>query len=265
MTPPPLDESPRISPWLLRAFTGYSRRYLRRHFHGMRVLSRPDISSCEGRPLVIYTNHSSWWDPLVGLILKDRFFPHRPLYSPIDSEALKKYGLFRRLGFFGVERGTRRGAAAFLGETRRLLDDPRSVIAVTPQGRFADVRERPAGFEAGLGHLARRHPQAIFMAVAVEYVFWDERLPEVLSTFGPPRTGAGLSHDSSSPRDVTVYMERELESLQDTLSQAARTRDVARFESVLDGGVGQGGVYDLWRSLKARLKGETFNPEHARS
>ena len=62
----------------------------------------------------------------------------------------------------------------------------RHLLAVTPQGRFADVRERPVHFEAGLGHLAARVQRALFVPFAVEYVFWEERLPEILVRFGEP-------------------------------------------------------------------------------
>ena len=54
-----------------------------------------------GLPLVLYTNHASWWDPLVGLIVKAEFFPDRTLFTPIDATMLERYKMFAKLGFFG--------------------------------------------------------------------------------------------------------------------------------------------------------------------
>ena len=46
---------PRISPLLLRWFSWYSRGYLRRHFHSLRISRAGLPPSTKGRPLVIYT------------------------------------------------------------------------------------------------------------------------------------------------------------------------------------------------------------------
>jgi hypothetical protein len=55
---------------------------------------------------------------------------------------------------------------------------------------------------------------------------------------------------------------RRLEITQDTLALAARRRDQAAFELLLSGSAGVGGIYDVWRSLRARLRGEKFRREH---
>src|SRR5436189_6192376 len=54
--------SPIISPPLHRVFTWYSRRYLRRHFHSLRVSRASALPVKTDQPLVIYSNHASWWD-----------------------------------------------------------------------------------------------------------------------------------------------------------------------------------------------------------
>ena len=179
-------ELPSISLLLLRWFTWYSRGYLRRHFHSLRVSRAGLPPETSGLPLVLFTNHASWWDPLVGLVLKTHFFADRALFAPIDAAMLTRYGMFRKLGFFGVEQCSRRGAVEFLRMSETILQSSNHLLAVTPQGRFADVRERPIRFKAGLGHLATRVERALFLPMATELVFWEERLPEVLVRFGEP-------------------------------------------------------------------------------
>ncbi|HRI14672.1 MAG TPA: lysophospholipid acyltransferase family protein [Verrucomicrobiota bacterium] len=177
---------PRISRPLLRWFTWYSRRYIRNHFHSLRV-SRAGLPLRADRlPLVIYSNHASWWDALVGLVLKVEFFPDRAAFAPMDAAMLERYRFFRRLGFFGVEQRTRRSAVQFLRTAEAVLESPQGALFITPQSRFADVRERPLRFESGLGHLAARVRRALFVPAAIEYVFWEERLPEILVRFGEP-------------------------------------------------------------------------------
>jgi 1-acyl-sn-glycerol-3-phosphate acyltransferase len=253
---------PRISPLLLRWFTWYCRGYLRRHFHSLRVSRAGLPRDTRGLPLVIYTNHASWWDPLVGLVIKDSFFSDRTLFTPIDAAMLARYRMFAKLGFFGVEQHGCRGAVQFLRTSEAILQSPQHLLAVTPQSRFADVRERPVRFQAGLGHLAKRVERAVFLPMVSEFVFWEERLPEILVRFGEAveirrEQASAFTHDY-----WTDLFEQKLEATQDALSVEAQRRNASEFKTLLLGGAGQGGVYDFWRAFKARLRGQHFNKEH---
>jgi len=253
---------PRISKPLLHWFSWYSRRYVRRHFHSLRVLRDGLPFSAAGLPLVIYSNHASWWDALVGLVLKNEFLSGRTAFAPIADEMLQKYKMFARLGFFGVEQGTQRGALKFLRTAETILRDPDSLLVITPQGRFTDVRERPLHFEAGLGRLATRVERAVFLPMATEFVFWEERLPEILVRFGEPvevRAEHGAAFDAKYWKSL---FEQKLEATQDALAAAAQRRDPVEFQIVLRGGAGQGGIYDWWRATKARIRGQHFRKEH---
>jgi len=253
---------PAISPLLLRWFTWYCRGYLRRHFHSLRISINGLPPDATGYPVVVYTNHASWWDPLVGLVIKDACFPQRNLYAPIDAKMLQRYRMFAKLGFFGVEQHNRRGAVQFLRTSEAILESPQHLLAVTAQSRFADVRERPARFQAGLGHLAMRVERAVFFPMATEFVFWEERLPETLVRFGEP-VEVRREHAAAFTHDYwTGLFEQKLEATQDALALEAQRRNASEFKTLLLGGAGQGGIYDLWRALEARLRGESFTREH---
>lgn len=259
----PGAKAPETSPALLGWFRRYAERYLARHFHAIR-LARSGFDPAElplHRPLVVYLNHPAWWDPLLGLALAFERFGGRRHYAPIDATALARYRLLGRLGFFPVELGTRRGAAGFLATSRAILEDPDAAIWMTPGGRFADPRERPVQLQSGLGHLAAKVPAAIFLPLAVEYPFWEERTPEALARFGKP---LDASEARLGPGDWTVLLAERLEATQDDLAADAIARDPARFEIVARGKAGVGGAYDAWRRLTARLRGEKFDPRHGR-
>ena len=259
---PPAKALPRISTPLLRWFTWYSRGYLRRHFHSLRVSLAGLPPETRGLPLLLYSNHASWWDPLVCLVVKDEFFPDRSAFAPIDAAMLERYKMFGRMGFFGVEQSSRRGAVQFLRTAESILQSPATVLIVTPQSRFADVRERPVQFEPGLGHLAARIDQALFVPVVAEYVFWEERLPEILVRFGEPVEVHRRHNAAFEANYWTTLFEQKLAETQDALALEAQRRSPADFRIVLQGGAGQGGIYDWWRRLKAQLCGETFRKEH---
>ncbi len=251
----------RPSPLFLRAFTWHARRSIAKRFHTLRVSKRGWPFVPTAQPVVAFTNHASWWDPLTGLALKAELFPGRTLFAPMDQAMLSRYGIFKKLGFFGVEQHTRRGAAQFLRQADEILREPNSLLAVTPQARFADVRERPARFAGGLGHLATRVNSAVFLPAAIEYVFWEESCAEILVQFGPPINVVAVDPGKTAD-EWTHLFESALAGVQDTLAGQARRRNPADFQVILGGSAGQGGVYDAWQALKAFSRGAAFSRKH---
>ena len=141
------------------------------------------------RPVIIYSNHPSWWDPVLYMLLCGALFPDRAGYGPMEARALGKYGLLERMGVFGIEVDSPRGAARFLSTSLRVLSDPRSSLWITAEGAFTDHRVRPVRLRPGLAHLARRVPGVTILPLALEYTFWNESRPEALVRFGPPIEG----------------------------------------------------------------------------
>ncbi len=250
---------PSVSAPVMNLFAAYTRRYVRKHFHSLRILERGLPPRDCARPLVIYLNHASWWDPLVCLLLSREFFADRTSFAPIDAPMLERYGFFRRLGFFGVEQDTR-GALTFLHTAHALLASSQHAVWLTPQGRFIDVRERPLRLKDGLGALAAREPSAAFIPLAIEFAFWTESRPEILVSFGEPIVpGDG---PASSAGEWTRTFTGALEATQDELAARSCRRDASEWRTLNRGQSGVGGLYDTWRWLRARLRGEKFSPEH---
>jgi 1-acyl-sn-glycerol-3-phosphate acyltransferase len=254
------DALPTFSPRIYRGFLVYLRRYLRRHFNAVRLAGPLPLAPGDPRSCVVYSNHPSWWDPLMFMILSDGVFPGRAGYGPMDAAALERHRFFKRLGMFGVDPDSRRGAAAFLRNGLAVLERPRSNLWVTAEGQFRDARQRPIRLKPGLAHLALRARGVLLVPLALEYTFWNERHPEALLRFGEP-----IGVDAEPEADLeswTRRLEQGLESTMDLLSRDARSRDPQRFESLLSGNAGVGGVYDAWRRLRARFRGETFRAAH---
>lgn len=248
----------RFSPRAFAGFAWYARRYLARHFDAVRIGRGAPALDLTGRPVVVAANHPSWWDPMLFLFLHDQWFPGRPSYGPMDAAALEKYRLFESLGAYGVERGTLRGAARFLEVTRALLDRPESVVWITAQGEFEDPRDRPVRLRRGLAHAVAGRPGVAVVPLALEYPFWDERAPQALG-----RTGTTLSWSPGErPQAFARRVEVELESTMDRLALDARSRDPQRFDTLLLGRSGVGGVYDRIRAFRAILRGRRFDPSH---
>ena len=241
-------------------------RFFGRHMRAVRVphwgmppasLAAPDA----GMPLIILANHPSWWDGVAFMLLSRRLFPGRRMFIPMEAAALDRYPFMKRLGVFGVEMGSARGAVAFVRTAQGVLADPNHMIWMNVPGRFADPRERPLPVAPGVARLAEMAPEAMVIPLALEYPFWTERAAEMLAAFGPPVPAADLLTLDREAR--TARIGAMIEATMDRLAEDAIARDPARCITVVQGQEGMGGVWHGWRRLRAALRGERFDPRHA--
>jgi 1-acyl-sn-glycerol-3-phosphate acyltransferase len=233
-------------------------RGLRASFHAARMKGAAP-AELSAPKLVIYANHPSWWDGVAYAVIARRLMPGRAVYAPIDAVMLERYGFMRRMGAFGVDQTSARGAADFLNLSRAALARG-AALMIAAQGRFSDTRERPLRLRPGLAHLADSEPELCFLPLALDYAFWDEKRPEMLFAFGPPLFASELI--ALRPRERLPRLEQRLTETLDDLCAAAMTRDARLFETFVAGAGGIDPVYDAWRRLKAALRGEAFRPEH---
>jgi 1-acyl-sn-glycerol-3-phosphate acyltransferase len=242
-------------------FMAYVRWFFRRHFHALRLLAgtHPEI---RGKSVVIYTNHPGWWDPLIFLLVAERLYPDRLNYGPIDSAALGKYRFLESIGFLGIEPGTWRGSKKFLRYARASQRRDDTIFWITAAGSFVDTRVRPVPIRPGVAHVASGG-SGLLVPMAMEYPYWNERLPEAVVAFGEP-----IDLSTAPARTTNQWHEHLCEALtstQDRLAAAAMRRDPQSFETLAIGREGVGTVYDTIRWASARLRGRAFDPSHSGS
>ena len=252
---------PQVSDNLVYWFDWYLQRYFPKHFHAFAV-SNTEIAATipQESPLIVYINHASWWDPLVALVLARRFFPEHSLYAPIDADALKKYPFMQRLGFFPVQQDSLHGAGQFLKTARTILHLPGSSIWLTPEGQFADPRSRDLAFQPGLAHLASKLDRGVLLPVAVEYPFWEERLPEVLVRFGEP---IDVTKQPNIDKEAwQKILEQGLRDAQVDLESDSLARRSEAFEVLISGRTGVFWLYDAMRHVRSWFTGQRVDRTH---
>ena len=255
----PLEQDvPPISGFTLRLFTRIVRRYFRSHFRSVMAQHADRLAAAPG-PLIVYANHSSWWDPMMSILLAQTLLPGCKHYAPMDADALARYPILRKVGIFPVEMTTARGAAQFLRTGCAILREG-GVLWITPQGRFADPRAWPLAFKPGLAALALRVPEATILPLAIEYTFWDERLPEALLHVAEAVT----LETGSTTESATKQLETALAAAMLSLQKASIARDPHAFEPLLQGKRGTGGFYGLGRRLRAFFGRKPLQLDHTR-
>lgn len=260
---------PVVSTALQSGFHAFLRPYLRRHFDCIGVhrdsslFPESDLNAAGftgAGPLLLYTNHPAWWDPLIAHFLNRQLFAPRQFYAPIDAAALQQYRVFGKLGFFGVELGTTSGAAEFLRTSMAILESPHTALWITPEGRFADPRDHAAPLMPGLAHLCTKLTAGAVIPLALEYVFWQERLPLCLVKFGEPLEPAAAPGWEKSQWQAALT--ERLRQTQRQLATSVIARDAAAIRPLLLGRSGAGGMYDTMRRLRSWLGGKRFRSRH---
>ncbi len=217
------------NPVLFAVFRCYLHVFVWLRFSAVRV-STPGIPDPhDGHPLIVFSNHPSWWDPVVYMIIGPKLFPRRHGFGPMDAAELGRWNFFRRLGVFGLERGTR-GAAKFLHVAKTGLAQPSASLWITAEGAFTDTRQRPLHLQPGIAHLARDVPGVILLPLALDYVFWNESRPEILLRFGEPLAGA-----PASIADWTTRLTDGLTHAMNALALDSASRNPSRFTTLMPG------------------------------
>jgi 1-acyl-sn-glycerol-3-phosphate acyltransferase len=252
------DPGARHSPFLFWAFGWYLRWLFWRKFNAVRVARSGLPVVPPGRPLIICSNHPSWWDPAFFIVLQTVLFPGRRGFGPMEAGSLGKYRMLERMGVFGIELESRRGAARFLEGCTALLADPANVLWITAQGEFVDPRVRPIRLRGGIGHLLRRVPEAVVLPLALEYSFWNEGKPEALARFGAP-IDAGRER---SVAEWTAELEAALTHTCDELGADSQLRDRRLFTRLLHGSASVGPIYGAYRRLRALATGQAIDVSH---
>jgi hypothetical protein len=228
----------------LRLFGSYTRWKVARHFHALRLVREgwPVLGAAESA--LIAVTHPSWWDPLVGLVIAQHLWPDRPMAALIDAQALERYKILETIGFLGVREG-RAGAQDFLQAVDTAVQTPGMILWFTPQGRLADVRDRPLALRPGFSHVRDR---ITTVPLALEYSFWAESRPEALACFG----------EKNATNPATALTEA-----QDRLGRLSQRRDADAFTEILQGTYGTGFLHDSWQHFRAALRGERFSSAHS--
>lgn len=249
-----------FDPRFARVFAWWVQRMLRHDFYAVRLATEHagllrDLASHPG-PVLGVSNHSSWWDPLVFVLLQRRFMWGRGTIGPVEAAQWRRFGFMRKLGLFGIDPADPRAAPALvdhvMAELRRA---PRTNFWITPQGQFVDPRD-PIRIRPGVSMVAAAAQQAGLdpraVSIAIEYVFWVDRRPELLIRLAPvpaPPEPAPRSSTSAWHRSFV----RAMRANQDALADLARARDPAPFTILLGGSGGRvNPAYDLWQRLRGR-------------
>lgn len=206
-----------------------------------------DAIDAEAGGTLFLANHSCWWDLFLAHIVNEAI----PVdgYGMMEHANLARFGFFRRIGAFSVDRADPKSVRASLQYASELLNGSRTGVWLFPQGRIETNDVRPLVFQPGFRALVRRTGRIRVVPVALRYEFWQDERPEALVRFGEPTWV-----DRANLPDLIPTWERRLADELDALKADSLAQDAGRFASLFEG---RRSVSDRYAAFRARFRGPT--------
>lgn len=212
------------SAWFEKIFAIYNRNLFKRRFQALRV---EGIQNLDKFPLIIYCNHSSWWDGLVAFEISRR--ARLDSFVMMEEKQLKNLFLFRKIGAFSVVRENPREAVKSINYAANLLKEKLDrTIWVFPQGEILPNDVRPLEFYNGVSRIVEKVEKCHVLPIAMRYEFFGEWKPEALAKVGEPEL-----IESANPKELTKKLSEKLTDLLDELKQDIINNRLKNYENLL--------------------------------
>jgi 1-acyl-sn-glycerol-3-phosphate acyltransferase len=230
----------RKSRWFNAWFSGHARTRIHGTFGEVRIrgLERARAHAAEA-PLLVVSNHASWWDPLVAMHVSTHLLSTDG-YALMDAKNLRRLPFFSLVGGFGVDLDRPEDGASSMRYAARLLDRPGRLVWVYPQGRERPITERPLGFRPGSAEIARVARKARTLPVGLRYEFGGTERPTLWLSFGE-----ALPTERDTTRGREAQEAAVAEEL-DRIERAVRGEDQEGFVAVHRTSVSRVGLLLEW-------------------
>lgn len=175
----------RKSRWFSAWFARHCEARIRRSFEAVHVRGLDALADAGRRgSVLVVSNHTAWWDPLVAIWLTQRLLP-LDSYAMMNATNLRRLPFFAKMGAFGVDLADPRDGARSLRYAARLLRSGRRVVWIFAQGDERPITE-PLVFRPGSAELARLAPEAAVVPLALRYEMGNAEKPRLLVSIGAP-------------------------------------------------------------------------------
>jgi len=202
------------SRWFEEIFAVYNRNLIKRRFHSFKISGLDYLTNKDAKiPLLIYANHTSWWDGLLAFEISRaaRF----DSFIMMDEANLRRFFLFRRLGAFSVPRSFRGAIESINYAADLLAGNPQRTVWIFPQGEIVPNDLRPIRFFNGAAKIVEKVGRCLTVPLAFRLEFTGNFKPEIYVRIGEPNLiETDENYDS---KKLTVGLTKRLTEVLDEL------------------------------------------------
>lgn len=157
----------RHHPLLYPFFEWYGLLLIKLHFRSISIkgnYSKNDL------PVLIISNHFSWWDGFFVSTFNIKKI-HKKFHVMMLENQLSRCWFFRHSGAYSIRKKSK-SIIDSLNYTVELLQKPQNMVALFPQGQFESVYTQPLKFQRGISWILKNlknDVQLLFVANLTEY------------------------------------------------------------------------------------------------
>ncbi len=218
------------SRWFEEIFAVYNRNLIKRRFHSFQVSGLNYLTNKNANiPLLIYANHSSWWDGLLAFEISRA--ARLDSYVMMDEENLRRFFLFRRIGAFSVPKNPRRAIESINYSAALLSHNPKRTLWIFPQGEIVPNDLRPVQFFNGAARIVEKVGKCLTLPLAFRLEFTGEFKPEIYVKIGEPHlieTG-----ENFEPKKLTVIFTERLTGILNELKSDVIHAKIKSYNKIL--------------------------------
>lgn len=219
------------SRWFNELFAVYNRNLLRRRFNSLQISNSSIFETLDRNiPLIIYSNHSGWFDGIVAYQISRHF--KLDFYVMMEEKQLKDLPLFQKLGAFSVVREKPREAISSINYSAKILKEKADrVLWIFPQGEILPNDTRPLNFYNGISKIVEKLEKCNTLAVAMRYEFMGNFKPEIFVALG--KFEYSDSKNFSTSKELTAKFSENTEMLLDELKSKIISKDFSDFQNII--------------------------------
>ncbi len=128
-----------------RFFHYYIQWMIRRNF---KQINFNKLSIDQSKSVLLLANHFSWWDGFILYYLNIKLLKKK-FYIMVLKDTMQKGGFFKYMGAFSVSKKSR-NVVNSLAYAAQLLNDPKNVVVIFPQGKLHSNFVTKVLFEKGV-------------------------------------------------------------------------------------------------------------------
>jgi 1-acyl-sn-glycerol-3-phosphate acyltransferase len=193
-----------------KLFAPYLAYRLRKTFD---VLKHDEVEIMPGHSILLLCNHFSWWDGFFAGHLTQTYL-HRDFHIMMQEDHLKKRMFFNRVGGFSINQKSKEVVIS-LQYAAQLLDDPKNLITVFPQGELMSNHTEEVNIERGIDYIVKKIKgdcQIIYYSAFIEY--FESLKPSVYFHF----LNCGTNHNFDYERVKALINEHHKKALKEQVN-----------------------------------------------
>lgn len=166
---------PKSNKIIFSFFSWYISKIIGKDFHSFNFNKEPFQ---DDKAILLLANHFSWWDGFFIFHLNKIYFK-KNFHVMVLQDTAEKVKFLKYLGAFSIQKNAK-SLVQSLEYAGQLLNDPKNLVLIFPQGELHSSHVSSVIFEKGVSRIisaSKKQFQYVFASILIDY--FDQRKPNV--------------------------------------------------------------------------------------